>query len=138
MRIGYDEALAHRIEAAADIFLMPSRFEPCGLNQMYSMRYGTIPVVSAVGGLADTVTDANAATLADGSATGFVMDGDDAAALTAATRRALTLRGDPRAWQQLQIAGMNRDFSWRHSARAYETSLPGNHRGNGSRCLIRP
>lgn len=120
LRIGYDEALAHRIEAAADIFLMPSRFEPCGLNQMYSMRYGTIPVVHAVGGLADTVTDANDATLADGSATGFVMDGDDAAALTAATRRALTLRTDPRAWQQLQIAGMSRDFSWRHSARAYE------------------
>ena len=71
--------------------------------------------------IADTVTDANAATLADGSATGFVMAGEDATALTAATRRALTLRADPRAWQQLQIAGMNRDFSWRHSARAYES-----------------
>ncbi len=80
----------------------------------------TIPVVRAVGGLADTVTDANAATLADGSATGFVMDGDDAAALTTATRRALALRDDPHAWQQLQIAGMSRDFSWRHSARDYE------------------
>jgi starch synthase len=120
LRIGYDEALAHRIEAGADVFLMPSRFEPCGLNQMYSLHYGTIPVVHAVGGLADTVVDASAAALADGSANGFTFAAASGAALGAAARRALAAMADPELWARLQLAGMRRDFSWRHSARDYE------------------
>ncbi len=119
-RAGYDEALAHRIEAGADIFLMPSRFEPCGLNQMYSLRYGTVPVVHAVGGLADTIVDATPAALADGSANGFRFDVDTPAALLAATYRALALYTQPRIWRQLQLVGMRSDLSWRRSAREYE------------------
>ena len=120
VRIGYDEALAHRIEAGADVFLMPSRFEPCGLNQMYSLRYGTVPVVRDVGGLADTVVDATPDTLANGSATGFGFSDADAAALVGAARRALAAQADAPLWARLQLTGMRRDFSWRHSARAYE------------------
>ncbi len=117
---GYDEALAHRIEAGSDVFLMPSRFEPCGLNQMYSLRYGTVPVVRAVGGLADTVVDATPAAVTDGSANGFRFDADIPTALVAATRRALALYAQPQAWRQLQATGMRSDLSWRRSARAYE------------------
>ncbi|MCG3168913.1 MAG: Glycogen synthase [Pseudomonadales bacterium] len=119
-RAGYDEALAHRIEAGADVFLMPSRFEPCGLNQMYSLRYGTVPVVHAVGGLADTVVDATPEALADGSANGFHFLTDTPEALLAAARRALALHADPEAWRRLQLSGMRADLSWRRSARAYE------------------
>ncbi len=110
LRIGYDEALAHRIEAGADIFLMPSRFEPCGLNQMYSLRYGTVPVVRNVGGLADTVVDATPEALADGSANGFSFSGADAAALVGAARRALAARADAPLWTRLQLTGMRRRF----------------------------
>jgi starch synthase len=117
---GYSEELAHFIEAAADIFLMPSMYEPCGLNQMYSLRYGTVPVVRNVGGLADTVVDATARTLAEGSANGFSFSGGDAAALIGAARRALAARADAPLWTRLQLTGMRGDFSWRHSARAYE------------------
>jgi starch synthase len=117
--IGYDESLAHLIEAAADIFLMPSRYEPCGLNQMYSMRYGTPPVVRATGGLADTVTDCNEHTLVKGTATGFVFLEASAAALLAAIERALRTWHDPEAWRRLQTNGMNREFGWRVSAQRY-------------------
>jgi starch synthase len=121
LRLGYDEGLAHRIEAGADIFLMPSRFEPCGLNQMYSLRYGTLPVVHGVGGLADTVTDASESALADGSATGFVFHAPTAAALRDAALRAIGLRREaPDVWARMQVRGMRTDFSWRASARAYE------------------
>jgi starch synthase len=120
LRLGYDEDAAHRVEAGADVFLMPSRFEPCGLNQMYSMRYGTVPVVRAVGGLADTVVDATPAALAEGNATGFCFGGEHAAGLLAATRRALALYADPQRWRRLQVAGMRQDFSWRASAQGYE------------------
>ncbi len=120
VRLGYDEGLAHRIEAGADIFLMPSRFEPCGLNQLYSLRYGTVPVVHGVGGLADTVEDASPAALAAGLATGFVFREPSTAALSAAVQRAITLWHDePAAWRGLQFAGMRRDVSWQASARAY-------------------
>jgi starch synthase len=119
-RAGYDEALAHRIEAGADVFLMPSRFEPCGLNQMYSLRYGTVPVVHAVGGLADTIVDATPGAVADGSANGFCFDADTPAALVTAARRALALYAQPQAWRQLQATGMRSDLSWQRSARAYE------------------
>ena len=117
--IGYSETLAHRIEAGADIFLMPSRFEPCGLNQMYSLRYGTVPLVHRVGGLADTVVDMSAAAMIDGSANGFVFEDATADAMRAALVRALQTYRDSKRWRQLQLNGMNRNFSWQHSAQAY-------------------
>lgn len=115
----YNESLAHRIEAAADIFLMPSLFEPCGLNQLYSLRYGTPPVVRAVGGLADTVVDANEDTLAAGTATGFVFREPHPAGFLDAVTRAVTLWRDPDRWRALQQAAMAQDFSWRRSAGRY-------------------
>jgi len=117
----FDNPLAHRIEAGSDIFLMPSRYEPCGLNQMYSLRYGTVPVVRATGGLADTVTDATEETLRDGTATGFRFDPYDAAALAGALKRAFALFPDRRAWLKLARTGMNQDWSWDRSASTYET-----------------
>jgi starch synthase len=119
VRIGYDEALAHRAEAGADLFLMPSRFEPCGLNQMYSQRYGTVPVVRRVGGLADTVEDANPTNLTLGRASGILFHEPSAAALIQAVQRALVIYRQPAAWQKLQCTGMCKDFSWRQSARQY-------------------
>lgn len=119
MLAGYDEAVAHRIQAGADIFLMPSRFEPCGLSQLYSLRYGTVPLVRRVGGLADTVTDATPDALAAGTATGIVFDAATPAAFVHAVKRALALRRNARIWKQLQLAGMRQDFSWRHSAAEY-------------------
>ena len=117
--IGYDEHLAHQIEAGADIFLMPSRFEPCGLNQMYSQRYGTPPVVRATGGLADTVTDATPQMIRNGSATGFVFSPLNPATFLAAIIRATTLYRDKNVWQSIQLNGMQRDFSWKKSAAEY-------------------
>jgi starch synthase len=114
--IGFEEALAHLIEGGADIFLMPSRFEPCGLNQMYSLRYGTVPVVRAVGGLADTVTDYAPG---DPRSTGFVFQDYSGPALLAALRRALAVFRDKTAWRALQTAGMRHDNSWDHSAGEY-------------------
>jgi starch synthase len=115
-RIGFDEGLAHRIEAAADVFLMPSHYEPCGLNQMYSLRYGTVPVVRAVGGLEDTVEDF------DGwrRGTGFKFRPYAPDALVLAIRRALDARRDARAWRELVLRGMAEDNSWEQSARRYE------------------
>lgn len=115
-RIGFDEELAHLIEGGADLFLMPSRFEPCGLNQMYSMRYGTVPVVRATGGLEDTVRPYNPDT---GTGTGFTFREYTAAALVAALETALRVYARPRCWQILQKAGMRQDFSWDVSAAAY-------------------
>jgi starch synthase len=120
-QLGYDEPLSHLVEAGSDAFLMPSRFEPCGLNQLYSLRYGTVPVVHRTGGLADTVVDATAESLAAGSATGFVFDRPDAEALWSATARALALWHQPgRGWERLAINGMRQDFSWATSACRYE------------------
>jgi starch synthase len=116
---GYDESLAHLIEAGADIFLMPSRFEPCGLNQMYSMRYGTPPVVHATGGLSDTVVDCTPASLEAGTATGFVCKQLDANSLRETIGRALDAWRDKPVWSLLQKNGMARDFSWKHPARQY-------------------
>jgi starch synthase len=116
VKIGFDEALAHLIEGAADIFLMPSRFEPCGLNQMYSMRYGTVPIVRATGGLDDTVTDYNDAA---GTGTGFKFGPYSAAALLDAMDRAKSVYDNPSDWKRLQVAGMRQDFSWDRSAREY-------------------
>jgi starch synthase len=114
-----DETLAHLVEAGSDLFLMPSRFEPCGLNQMYSLRYGTPPVVRRTGGLADTVVDALPATIADGTATGFVFDEAQAPALSAAVARALDLWAQPAVWARLQACGMAQNLGWGPSAKAY-------------------
>ncbi len=118
--IGYDEQLAHRIVAGADLFLMPSRFEPCGLTQLYSLRYGTVPVVRRVGGLNDSVVDASAAALADGSATGIVFEAATSAALVQAVERGIALYQKRRTWQTLRRHGMRQDFSWRRSAVEYQ------------------
>lgn len=115
----FDEALAHRIEAGADFFLMPSRYEPSGLNQLYSMRYGTIPVVRRTGGLADSVVDASPAAVDGGSATGFVFEPYQPQALLAALDRALAAFRDPVTWRRIQQAGMLADFSWDRSAGRY-------------------
>ncbi|MDA8383215.1 MAG: glycogen synthase GlgA [Betaproteobacteria bacterium] len=117
--IGFDERLSHLVEAGADIFVMPSRFEPCGLNQMYSQLYGTPPVVHATGGLADTVVDATASAVQAGEATGFVFREMTARALEHALLRALDAYRDEHTWRRLQLNGMSRDFSWDHSARGY-------------------
>ncbi len=116
VRLSYDDALAHKIEAGADIFLMPSRFEPCGLTQMYSLRYGTVPVVRSTGGLVDTVEPYDDAT---GQGTGFRFDQADGTGLIWALDRALAAHRDEKAWQKLMRNGMSRDFSWERSARAY-------------------
>ena len=115
----FDNALAHQIEAGADAFLMPSRFEPCGLNQMYSMRFGTVPIVKRVGGLADTVIDVHPTTLAARTATGFVFEEHSASGLVQAVRRAVTAFRDQALWKALMQQGMRQDVSWDRSARAY-------------------
>jgi starch synthase len=118
--IGYDETLAHRIEAGCDCFLMPSRYEPCGLNQLYSLRYGTVPIVNRTGGLADTVTDLSPASMLDETATGFVFDGPDAASLLQAVQRAIEYHQRPGLWwEKLATRGMSQDFSWDASASHY-------------------
>ena len=110
VKIGFDEDLAHLIEAGADLFLMPSRYEPCGLNQMYSQRYGTPPVARATGGLVDTIVDGE---------TGFLFGPAEPAALAAAVRRGAALRRELPRWRAMQRAGMQRDFGWAASARRY-------------------
>jgi len=114
--IGFNEELAHLIEGGADLFLMPSRFEPCGLNQMYSLRYGTVPVVRATGGLDDTVQQLDEAT---GDGTGFKFEAYTTAAMLYALRRALAWFARPAAWRRIQVAGMRQDNSWEASAREY-------------------
>ncbi|TMB52817.1 MAG: glycogen synthase GlgA [Deltaproteobacteria bacterium] len=116
LRIEFNESLAHRIEAGGDIFLMPSRFEPCGLNQLYSLRYGTVPLVHATGGLEDTVVEFDPAA---GTGTGFKFAPYGTEAFVAAVRRALRLHADPAAWQRLMRNGMAQDFSWHRAARSY-------------------
>lgn len=117
--IGYSEALAHLLEAGCDIFAMPSRYEPCGLNQLYSLHYGTPPVVRNTGGLADTVINASAQNLADNTATGIVFEQATAEALGSALRQAISLFSDKKTWNRLISKGMQQDFSWDNSARAY-------------------
>ena len=117
-RFGYDEALAHRIQAGSDALFVPSRFEPCGLTQLCALRYGTIPVVARVGGLADTVVDANAMAVAAGVATGIQFAPVTLAALEGAIRRAVALFAEP-AWARMQAAAMATDVSWANPAREY-------------------
>jgi starch synthase len=115
--VGFDERRAHLVEAGADMFMMPSRFEPCGLNQMYSMRYGTVPIGRAVGGLVDTVRPYNPR---NGQGTGFLFSDYQPRALWDALQRALALyRTHPKKWRRLQLNGMKKNFSWEHSAAEY-------------------
>jgi starch synthase len=116
VKIAYDNALAHKIEAGADMFLMPSHYEPCGLNQMYSLHYGTVPIVRATGGLDDTIEQYEATT---GKGTGFKFSEYNSQALLKSVRQALAVYRTPQAWQKLQVTGMSRDYSWRASAIEY-------------------
>jgi starch synthase len=116
VRIGFDNPLAHQIEAGADIFLMPSLYEPCGLNQMFSLKYGTIPVVRAVGGLKDTVQQCN---VAASSGTGFLFASYTSEALLAAVDECLMVYRNRPAWNALQRRAMEMDFSWNRSAKNY-------------------
>lgn len=121
LTLGFDERLAHQIEAGCDIFLMPSLFEPSGLNQLYSLKYGAVPVVRATGGLADTIKDCNPHALADGSATGFSFQAYAADAFQDAVQRALAMyNNQPEQWLQLIRNGMGQDWSWDRSAAEYE------------------
>jgi starch synthase len=115
VRVGFDEGLAHRIQGGSDYLLMPSRFEPCGLNQMYALRYGTVPIVSRVGGLADTVTDVDES----GDATGFLLSEVSVDGVVEGVRRALAWYRKPRTWASLRRRGLESDFSWPRSARRY-------------------
>lgn len=119
VHIGYSEALAHQVEAGADMFLMPSRFEPCGLNQMYSLAYGTPPIVHYTGGLIDTVINASDENVANKTATGFVFYEPTVHALCSTIEHALFLYSKPRTWQQIQKNGMSHNFDWQQSAQKY-------------------
>ena len=119
IKLAYCESSAHLAIGGADAFLMPSRFEPCGLTQMYSLRYGTIPIVRHVGGLADTVIDASSENIARKTANGFSFTGDNASELVDAIRRALKLYENKRGWKILQLSGMQHDFSWNSAAESY-------------------
>jgi starch synthase len=118
--IGFDEVFAHLIQAAADILLMPSQYEPCGLAQLYAFRYGTIPVVRATGGLVDTVVNVNDQTCADGTASGFVFQDFQSASLKEAVQRALAAHGNKTLWQDLVYRVMQQDWSWEVSAQQYQ------------------
>lgn len=116
---GYDETLSHQVQGGADVMVIPSRFEPCGLTQLYGLRYGCVPLVSRVGGLADTVIDANEAAIEAGVATGIVFSPPTGEALLEAIRRTLALYERPRVWRKMQRRGMKSDVSWENSAEKY-------------------
>jgi len=117
--IGFDDALAHQIEAGADAFLMPSRYEPCGLNQLYSLRYGTVPIVRRTGGLADSIQDATPTSVITGDGTGFVFVEPTPDALLEAIQRCVSMYEDFESWRRIQINGMKKDFSWHTAAKEY-------------------
>lgn len=117
--IGYGEPLAHRLQAGSDILLAPARFEPCGLTQLYALRYGTLPVVRRTGGLADTVADATKETLAGRTATGFIFDNPEKDELIEALSRALALYQEPLSWRRMQLHAMSQNYSWDASAARY-------------------
>jgi starch synthase len=128
VHIGYDETLSHRVFAGTDVTLVPSRYEPCGLTQMYGLAYGSLPLVHRVGGLADTVVDVALENLADGSATGFVFERFDGAAYSAALRRAFALQARGAEWRRVQRAAMRQVFDWdgaaAHYVALYRSLLP--------------
>lgn len=117
--IGYNEPLSHLIMAGADIFIMPSRFEPCGLNQLYGLRYGTPPVVSNTGGLADSICHATDDTIKNNTATGFVIENVNKMSLLVTIKQALSIWQDQKTWKKIQRNGMKKDVGWKHSADAY-------------------
>jgi starch synthase len=119
VRIGYDEAFAHRIFSATDVTLVPSRFEPCGLTQMYGLKYGSLPLVHRVGGLADTVVDCSLEDLAQGHANGFVFNDFSAAALVRAIARAFALHARQSEWAQVRTHGMSQPLGWAVAAAQY-------------------
>ena len=120
VKLEFSNDLAHQVEAGADMFVMPSLYEPCGLNQLYSLKYGTVPVVHRTGGLADTIADANGENLATRKANGFSFDHYDAASLEHALHRACdTYRSDKNTWAQIVVSGMKQDWSWNNSAQQY-------------------
>ncbi len=119
VKIGYNENLSHHIMAGADMFIMPSRFEPCGLNQLYGLTYGTPPIVTATGGLADSVVDSNAITISNNTATGFVIKNVTQVSLLVAIRHAIDLWKDKKTWRKIQKNGMKTDVSWASSAISY-------------------
>jgi starch synthase len=119
VQLGYDESLSHLMQGGSDAILVPSRFEPCGLTQLYGLRYGCVPVVSRVGGLADTVIDANDAAVKAGVATGLHLAEVSADGVLDAVRRALALHRQPAVWRSLQRAGMRADVGWQASAAEY-------------------
>ena len=117
--LGYDENLSHLLQGGADAILIPSRFEPCGLTQLYGLAYGCVPVAARTGGLGDTIIDANEAALAQGVATGILFDGTASDGLSSALQRTVSLYGRPDVWSGLQVQGMRADFSWRQSGARY-------------------
>ncbi len=119
VQIGYHEAFSHRIMGGADVILVPSRFEPCGLTQLYGLKYGTLPLVRRTGGLADTVSDCSLENLADGVASGFVFEDSNAWSLLRAIRRAFVLWSRPSLWRFVQRQAMAMDFSWQVAAKSY-------------------
>jgi starch synthase len=119
VRIAYDEVLAHRVIGGADVIVVPSRFEPCGLTQLYGLRYGTVPLVRRVGGLADTVVDATDEAVRQRRATGFSFDAATPAALETAIDRVIEARRKPTLWRQLMLTAMAQDHSWRGAAEQY-------------------
>ena len=116
VKVAYDNAIAHKIEAGADMFLMPSRYEPCGLNQIYSLKYGTVPIVRATGGLDDTIESFDGRS---GKGTGFKFSEYSGEALLTTVRLALGIFEEKPVWQKLKRAGMAKDFSWNASAKEY-------------------
>ena len=118
-RVGYEEPLAHRLVAGGDILLHPARYEPCGLTQLYAMRYGTLPVVRNTGGLRDTVVDTTDDTLKKGTATGFIFNGTTSDDMVRCIERALALYRQPVAWRKVQLQVMAQDFGWEKPAHCY-------------------
>src|SRR5262249_14067653 len=119
VEIGYDDALSHLIIGGSDVILVPSRFEPCGLTQLYALRYGTLPLVRRVGGLVDTVVDATSVSLAEDRATGFAFDGDSSEALLSTIGRAAALFREPKIWLRMVRRAMTQNYSWETAARQY-------------------
>jgi len=135
VKVAYDNAVAHKIEAGSDMFLMPSRYEPCGLNQIYSLKYGTVPVVRATGGLDDTIEHWDART---GKGTGFKFTDYNGEALLLTIKEALRAFRDQNSWQQLMRNGMNKDFSWNASAKEYVRVYERVRQGRGASTEVRP
>ena len=120
VKIGYDEALSHLMVAGGDVILVPSRFEPCGLTQLYGLQYGTLPLVRQTGGLADTVVNSTADSIKERTATGFVFQQASATDLRQAIRQAFSLWQKPKVWSMVRANAMSQDFSWRNAAQHYQ------------------